>query len=83
MRFEIKKNLQNPRQIAVRASVFSLRAISFTNSSMDFGLPFGWKVQAQALSGKLLKPAADGPSPSSSRSQLQRTEPLAQFRSQT
>jgi hypothetical protein len=61
MYFEIKKNPQNPRQIAVRASVFNLGPTPFTNFAMRFGVPFGWKLQAQPPSGNILEPVGGRP----------------------
>jgi hypothetical protein len=58
--FEIKKNPQNVKQIAVRASVFNLRTQSLTNFSMKFAVPYGWKLQTQPPSSTRLD-AIGGP----------------------
>jgi hypothetical protein len=61
MYFEIKKNPQNSKQIAVRVSVFNLGTIPFTNFNMRFGVPFGWRLQAQGPSSAVLEPIGGKP----------------------
>jgi hypothetical protein len=55
MYFEVQKNPQNPRQIAIRASVFNLGSTPFTNFGMKFSMPLGWNLQARPASGSLLE----------------------------
>jgi hypothetical protein len=61
MYFEVQRNPQNPKQIAVRASVFNLGNIPFPNFGMKFGVPLGWKLQARPASGNVLEPVGGRP----------------------
>jgi hypothetical protein len=59
--FEVKKNPQNVRQLAIRASVFNLGKLPFRNFAMKFGVPPGWRLQAQPPSGNVLEPVGGKP----------------------
>jgi hypothetical protein len=59
--FEIKKNPQNAKQMAIRVSAFNLGPTPFVNFAMRFGVPFGWKLQAQAPSATVLEPIGGRP----------------------
>ena len=61
MYFEIRKNPQNQKQIAIRVSVFNLSSSQFTNFQMKFGVPVGWGLQAQAPSSTTLEPVGGKP----------------------
>ena len=61
MYFEIRKNPQNQKQIAIRVSVFNLSSTQFTNFQMKFGVPVGWGLQAQAPSSTTLEPVGGKP----------------------
>jgi hypothetical protein len=53
--FEIKKNPQNAKQIAIRTSVFNLSATPFANFNMCFGVPLGWKIRTRTPSATVLE----------------------------
>jgi hypothetical protein len=59
--FEIKKNPQNPKQMAIRASVFNLGRTEFKNFAMKFGATLGWGVRAQNPSSTTLEPIGGRP----------------------
>jgi hypothetical protein len=54
--FEIKKNHQNAKQIAIRISVFNLSASQFVNFNMRFDVSLDWKIPAQNPSTIVLEP---------------------------
>jgi hypothetical protein len=59
--FEIQRNAQNPRQIAIRSSTFGLGAIPLTKFSIQYGVPQGWGVIARPPSGNVLEPRGGQP----------------------
>lgn len=59
--FEIRKNPQNQKQIALRVSVFSLINTPLTNFSMKFGVPNGWHLQTQNASSSTLESVGSRP----------------------
>lgn len=59
--FEIRKNPQNPKQIAIRASCFNLESMPLNNFALRFGVPTGWMIQTQAASGNVLEPLGGKP----------------------
>ena len=59
--FEIRKNPQNPKQIAIRASYFNLEATALKNFVVKFGVPNGWMIQLQQATGNVLDPVGGRP----------------------
>ena len=59
--FEIRKNPQNPKQIAIRASVFNTGKVTLNNFVIKFGVPNGWFIQTQPASGNTLEPIGGRP----------------------
>ena len=59
--FEIRKNPQNPKQIAIRASVFNTGSVALNNFVIKFGVPMGWYIQTQPASGTKLEPIGGPP----------------------
>jgi hypothetical protein len=57
--FEIQKNAANPRQIAIRATIFNLTPHSLTNFDVHYGVPIGWALKLQSPGGAEL-PAHGG-----------------------
>ncbi|KAH0788768.1 Adaptin N terminal region family protein [Histomonas meleagridis] len=53
--FEIIKNPQNPKQIALRASIFNLGTMPLTNFNVKYGAPVGWFIQTQPPSSTTLE----------------------------
>ena len=61
MFFEVRKNPANPKQMAIRVSVFSLISTPLTSFNMKFGVPIGWVLQAQVPSSTTLEPNGGRP----------------------
>ncbi|OHT16790.1 Adaptin N terminal region family protein [Tritrichomonas foetus] len=59
--FEIRKNPQNQKQIAIRASVFNLGNIALNNFSIKYGVPYGWMLQTQPPTATKLDPIGGKP----------------------
>ncbi|OHT02345.1 Adaptin N terminal region family protein [Tritrichomonas foetus] len=59
--FEIRKNPANPKQIALRASVFNLGTVALQNFQIKFGVPVGWFLKSQPPSDKNLEPIGGAP----------------------
>ena len=59
--FEIRKNPQNPKQMAIRASVFNTGSVPLNNFVIKFGVPNGWFIQTQPASGNKLEPLGGPP----------------------
>ncbi|OHT11707.1 Adaptin N terminal region family protein [Tritrichomonas foetus] len=76
MYFEIRKNPTNPKQMAIRVSVFNLGPSPFTNFSMKFGVPVGWVLKAQAPSSNVLEPVGGAPITQQIMLSTQTTTPL-------
>ncbi|OHT03254.1 Adaptin N terminal region family protein [Tritrichomonas foetus] len=54
--FEVQKNPQDLRQVAIRASFFNKTNIPLTKFNATFGVPDGWHLNAQAMSDTNLAP---------------------------
>ena len=59
--FEIRKNPQNPKQMAIRASIFNTGSVVLNNFVIKFGVPVGWYIQTQPASGSKLEPIGGPP----------------------
>ena len=59
--FEIRKNPQDPRQMAIRASIFGLGKSPLNNFSVKYGVPVGWLLKASAPSANKLEPVGGAP----------------------
>ena len=59
--FEIRKNPQNPKQMAIRASIFNTGSVALNNFVIKFGVPVGWYIQTQPASGSKLEPIGGPP----------------------
>jgi hypothetical protein len=59
--FEVQKNAQNPRQIAIRSTVFGLGALPLTRFVIQYGVPPGWGIRVQPPSGNVLEPKGGKP----------------------
>lgn len=53
--FEIRKNPQNNKQIAIRASIFNLGSMPLNNFTVKYGVPYGWFIQTQPASSTKLE----------------------------
>ena len=61
MYFEVIKNPNNPRQVAIRASVFNLGSVQLDKFTVKFGAPTSWALQVQQPSSDTLEPAGGRP----------------------
>jgi hypothetical protein len=59
--FELQRNASNPRQLAIRSTVFGLNEISLTQFVVHYGVPPGWGIVAQPASGNVLEPKGGRP----------------------
>ncbi|KAK8890091.1 AP-1 complex subunit gamma-1 [Tritrichomonas musculus] len=59
--FEIRKNPQNQKQIAIRASIFNLGSMPLNNFNIKYGVPYGWFIQTQSQSSTKLEPIGGMP----------------------
>ena len=59
--FEIRKNPQNQKNIAIRASIFNLGKIALKNFGIKYGVPYGWMLQTQPPSSTTLEPIGGAP----------------------
>jgi AP-1 complex subunit gamma-1 len=59
--FEVIKNPQDPRQIAIRSSIFGLGKNALNKFSVKYGVPVGWQLKASAPSGNVLEPVGGQP----------------------
>lgn len=59
--FEVRKNPQNKKQMAIRVSAFNLGNSPFNNFALKFGVPIGWSLQAQSPSSTVLEPVGGAP----------------------
>ncbi|OHT13540.1 Adaptin N terminal region family protein [Tritrichomonas foetus] len=59
--FEIQKNAQNPRQLAIRASVFNNTDVPLNNFLVQYGVPNGYAIQCAPPSGNYLAPIGGPP----------------------
>ena len=59
--FEIQKNAANPRQLAIRSSVFNLGDVPLNQFVIQYGVPQGWAIAAQPPSGMVLEPKGGRP----------------------
>jgi hypothetical protein len=53
--FQIQRNANNPRQIAIKSTVFGLGAIPLTQFLVHYGVPQGWGIAARAPSSSVLE----------------------------
>ena len=59
--FEIQKNQNNPNQLAIRVSIFNRGDVPLTQFAVQYGVPNGWAISAQAPSGNVLEPIGGKP----------------------
>ena len=59
--FEIRKNPQNPKQIALRASIFNLGTVPLNNFNVKYGVPMGWYLKSSPATGNVLSPIGGPP----------------------
>jgi hypothetical protein len=59
--FELQRNATNPRQIAIRSSVFGLGDVPLTQFVVHYGVPQGWGIVAQPPSLSVLEPKGGRP----------------------
>jgi len=59
--FEIRKNPADPRQMAIRSSVYNLGNVALSNFVVKYGVPVGCAVQASTPSGNKLEPKGSNP----------------------
>ena len=59
--FEIQRNAANPRQLAIRSSVFNLGDVPLNQFVIQYGVPQGWAIAAQPPSGMVLEPKGGRP----------------------
>ena len=59
--FEVRKNPQDQRQIAIRASIFGLGKTPLSNFGIKYGVPVGWQLKASAPNGNKLEPVGGAP----------------------
>lgn len=53
--FELQKNAMNPRQLAIRSTVFNLGEVPLTNFLIQYGVPQGWAIMVQPPSSNVLE----------------------------
>ena len=59
--FELQTNAQNPRQLAIRASVFNNTDVPLTNFLIQYGVPNGYAISCAPPSGNVLAPKGGPP----------------------
>ena len=59
--FEIQRNAANPRQMAIRSTIFNLGNVPLTNFIVQYGIPQGWVVKAQPPSSSVLEAVGGKP----------------------
>jgi hypothetical protein len=59
--FEVQRNASNPRQFAIRSSVYGLGNIPLPRFVIQYGVPSGWGIKAQAPSSAVLEPKGGRP----------------------
>jgi hypothetical protein len=59
--FEVQRNAANPRQLAIRSTIFNLTQQPLTNFAISYGVPLGWAVRAPQLRGETLEAGAARP----------------------
>lgn len=59
--FELQRNAQNPRQLAIRSTVFNLNDVPLTQFQIQYGVPNGWAIVAQPPSSNVLEPIGGRP----------------------
>jgi hypothetical protein len=52
--FEIQRNTANPRQLAIRSTIYNLTPQDLTKFTISYGVPVGWFVKAPILKDELL-----------------------------
>jgi hypothetical protein len=52
--FEIQRNTANPRQLAIRSTIYNLTHQDLTKFTISYGVPVGWFVKAPILKDELL-----------------------------
>lgn len=53
--FEIQKNAANPKQLAIRSTIFNLGTTPLNGFSIQYGVPVGWILKAQPISTNVLE----------------------------
>ena len=59
--FELQRNAQNPRQLAIRSTVYNLNDVPLTQFLIQYGVPQGWAIVANAPSSNILEPIGGRP----------------------
>jgi hypothetical protein len=59
--FELQRSAANPRQLAIRVTIFGLGEIPLTQFAVQYGVPQGWLIQAKPPSSPVLEPLAGRP----------------------
>jgi hypothetical protein len=59
--FEVQKNEANPKQIAIRASVYNVTGQPLTNVNVQYGVPVGWFIAARPLSANTVEAGGSAP----------------------
>jgi hypothetical protein len=59
--FEVQRNANNPRQIAIRATIFNVTSQPLGNFNIQYGVPVGWVLKLQSPTGVALPPNGERP----------------------
>jgi hypothetical protein len=59
--FELQKNAANPRQLAIRSTIYNLTDTRLTQFTISYGVPMGWVVRAPQLRGEVLEKNGERP----------------------
>jgi hypothetical protein len=59
--FELQRNASNPKQLAIRATIFGLGDIALTQFVVQYGVPQGWVISVQPPTGNVLEPKGGRP----------------------
>ena len=59
--FELQRNAANPNQLAIRSTVYNRGDVPLTHFQVQYGVPNGWAISAQAPSGNVLEPIGGRP----------------------
>jgi hypothetical protein len=59
--FEIQRNAANPRQLAIRSTIYNLTRTRLTQFTISYGVPMGWVVRAPQLKGETLEKNGERP----------------------
>jgi hypothetical protein len=52
--FEFQRNAANPRQLAIRSTIYNLTQQDLTKFTISYGVPMGWFIKAPVLKDELL-----------------------------